>query len=86
MPNLRQQSKASNALNRARPPSATQRQDARFYHDPRLGLSQICWRTTVAHHPTEDTGAGSGPVTTFSTKSFKGALTRARLAGRPQWA
>jgi len=37
MPNLRQQPKASNALNLARPRSATQRQDARFYHDPRLG-------------------------------------------------
>jgi len=23
--------------------------------DPRSGLSQISWRTTVAHHPTEDT-------------------------------
>jgi hypothetical protein len=27
--------------------------------DPRFGLSQISWRTNVAHHPTEDTGAAS---------------------------
>jgi len=25
------------------------------YRDPRSGLSQISWRTTVAHHLTEDT-------------------------------
>jgi hypothetical protein len=28
--------------------------DALICHDPRLGLSQISWRTSVAHHATED--------------------------------
>src|SRR5215469_12195888 len=28
--------------------------DALSSRDPRLGLSQISWRTSVAHHPTED--------------------------------
>jgi hypothetical protein len=26
-------------------------------HDPRSGLSQISWRPSVAHHPTEDTSS-----------------------------
>ena len=30
--------------------------------DPRFGLSQISWRTRVAHHPTEDTSLASNTV------------------------
>jgi hypothetical protein len=29
--------------------------NVRICRDPRSGLSQISWRTSVAHHPTEDT-------------------------------
>ncbi len=31
--------------------------------DPRFRLSQISWRTSVAHHPTEDTDGADGRIT-----------------------
>jgi len=33
--------------------------DVRICRDPRFELSQITWRTTGAHHPTEDTPQGA---------------------------
>jgi hypothetical protein len=36
-------------------PSRLRAESARFCRDPRFRLSQIIWRTSVAHHPTVDT-------------------------------
>ena len=33
---------------------AALRVNVRFCRSPRFGLSHISWRTSVAHHPTED--------------------------------
>ena len=54
-----------------------------FCRDPRFGLSQITWRTSVAHHPTEDSQSASRPVRTSCTGSRRppGAARAADTAG-----
>ena len=51
---------------------------ALFCRDLRFGLSRICWRTSVAHHPTEDMLSRSVPVRT--SLRFQGRAKRAARA------
>jgi hypothetical protein len=52
--------------------------NARFCRDPRFGMSQISWRTSVAHHPTEDSRSTAQPR--FRCRSRAAGLWR-RSAG-----
>jgi hypothetical protein len=48
----------------------------RFCRDPRSGLSQISWRTSVAHHPTEDTAPSAAPSAPSAPSAGVAELSR----------
>jgi hypothetical protein len=60
--------------------------NVRSCRDPCLRPSQINWRTTVAHHPTEDKADWASRLTSFSTSSRRALqgpkARRHRRAGR----
>jgi hypothetical protein len=48
--------------------------------DPRFGLSRICWRTSVAHHPTQDSAAAILTCDNSLYEELQGHALRARQA------